>query len=277
MSQGAAIRVTTLVPLDPARAFVVFTEDIGIWFRRTPKSFPPEPAVVGIRIEPGVDGRLLGTYANSTDGLEIGRITVWEPGSRLVFVDDDDTEVEVRFDADGTSTRVTLEHRGLGAFDAKGLDAAYRFGPRSFLGWYEIHISPDLPHPRGITPYLLCKDPAAMLDWLSTAFGFEEFSRFTDNDGRVHNAEMRAEGTEIWLSAINPDIEAGERPLQWLGVWVENVDAMHQRVRAAGVEATPVEDKNYGIRTFGVTDPEGHHWGFMRRIDNERVPIAALR
>jgi uncharacterized glyoxalase superfamily protein PhnB len=46
---------------------------------------------------------------------------------------------------------------------------------------------------------------------------------------------------------------------------VDDVDAMHARVRAAGVEAEPPENKFYGIRVFQVTDPEGYAWGFMQR------------
>jgi uncharacterized glyoxalase superfamily protein PhnB len=35
-------------------------------------------------------------------------------------------------------------------------------------------------------------------------------------------------------------------------------------VKAAGVEAKPPEEKPYGVRTYGVTDPEGYEWGFMQ-------------
>ena len=51
--------------------------------------------------------------------FEIGRIRAWEPPSRLVFgwrqaafTPEQDTEVEVRFEAVGEETRVTVEHRG---------------------------------------------------------------------------------------------------------------------------------------------------------------------
>jgi len=54
--------------------------------------------------------------------LEMGRITHWEPPSRLVldwrnanFAPAEKTEVEVRFEPLGTGTRVTVEHRGWAA------------------------------------------------------------------------------------------------------------------------------------------------------------------
>ena len=50
--------------------------------------------------------------------FEIGRISVWEPGARLVFswrqatfAPEMSTEVEVRFEPVGEETRVSIEHR----------------------------------------------------------------------------------------------------------------------------------------------------------------------
>jgi hypothetical protein len=50
----------------------------------------------------------------------------------------------------------------------------------------------------------------------------------------------------------------------------------HDRVRAAGIEADAPEDKNYDVRTFNVTDPEGYMWGFMRRLGQSYVPTRSL-
>ena len=51
--------------------------------------------------------------------FEVGRIRAWEPPHRLVFgwrqaafAPGQDTEVEVRFEAVGAETRVTVEHTG---------------------------------------------------------------------------------------------------------------------------------------------------------------------
>ena len=50
---------------------------------------------------------------------EVGRITVWKPGERLAliwrqatFAPDQSTQLDVRFEAVGDQTRVTVEHRG---------------------------------------------------------------------------------------------------------------------------------------------------------------------
>jgi uncharacterized glyoxalase superfamily protein PhnB len=52
--------------------------------------------------------------------------------------------------------------------------------------------------------------------------------------------------------------DADRRAEQWIGVWVDDVDAMYERVTAAGVAVDPPEDKPYGVRILTVTDPEGY-------------------
>jgi len=105
------------VPVDPARAFAAFTQDIASWWRPDPL-FPITPDGDGeLSFEPGAGGRLLTRLGNGRV-FEIGRILVWDPGRRLVFVwrqanfpPDRSTEVEVRFEPAGAETRVSIEHR----------------------------------------------------------------------------------------------------------------------------------------------------------------------
>ena len=47
----------------------------------------------------------------------------------------------------------------------------------------------------------------------------------------------------------------GGRPDVWIGVWVDDVDAMYERVKAAGIESEPPEDKDYDVRSYSVKDP----------------------
>ena len=45
---------------------------------------------------------------------------------------------------------------------------------------------------------------------------------------------------------------------------------MHERIVGAGVDAPPVKDQNYGVRTVSTSlTPRGTAWGFLRRIDNQ--------
>lgn len=142
-----AVTAAVEVALDPATAFEIFTEEIGRWWQPGPINWNDSARAVGIRIEPGVGGRWLEVYDEASgDVFECGRITVWEPGVRFVFLYRDaghaidDTEVEVRFEAIDGGTRVTLEHRG---WDKVARDLAARkretkrWGWANILGWYK--------------------------------------------------------------------------------------------------------------------------------------------
>ncbi len=104
-------------PADPMRAFEVFTQEIGSWWQPS-GLFQVSAAGDGrLAFEPGVGGRLFTTFADGSS-FEIGRISVWEPGKRLVFAwrqasftAGQSTEVEVGFEAVGDETRVSIEHR----------------------------------------------------------------------------------------------------------------------------------------------------------------------
>ncbi len=117
-----------------------------------------------------------------------------------------------------------------------------------------------------VTPHLHYNDVAKMIDWLKRAFGFVEKGRWLDAKGTVTNAELVAGQTELWLDG-DPEWwkERGRRPEEWIGVWVDDLDAMFARVREAGLNPEPPEAKFYGVRVFQVEDPEGYTWGFMQR------------
>ena len=113
----SSVLVSLRVPADPLRTFEAFTQEIGSWWQ--PSSlFAITPRGDGtLAFEPGVGGRLYTRLASGKE-FEIGRISVWEPGRRLVFQwrqatfrPEQSTEVEVRFEAVGEETRVSIEHR----------------------------------------------------------------------------------------------------------------------------------------------------------------------
>jgi uncharacterized glyoxalase superfamily protein PhnB len=120
---------------------------------------------------------------------------------------------------------------------------------------------------RGLVPYLFYEDAGAMLGWYVRVFGWTELERWRGPDGQVRNAELRVGDTELWLDGGGPRYrDAGGRAGQWVGVWVDDVDAMYERVTAAGVAADPPEDKPFGVRMLTVADPAGYRWGFVRRL-----------
>jgi hypothetical protein len=109
--------VALRVPANPLRAFDAFTDEIALWWQPG-TLFQLTPLGDGkLAFEPGVGGRLWTTLDNGEE-FEIGRISIWEPGERLIvtwrqasFAPEQSTEVEVRFEAIGDETRVSIEHR----------------------------------------------------------------------------------------------------------------------------------------------------------------------
>jgi len=112
------VYVALRVKATPERAFDVFVREIGDWWRPS-GLFQTTPRAPGrLAFEEGEGGRLTETLANGKV-FEIGKVLVWEPPIKLVFSwrqasfpPELKTEVEVRFDAVGEETRVSVEHRG---------------------------------------------------------------------------------------------------------------------------------------------------------------------
>ena len=122
------VLVALRVKASPERAFEVFTQEVGLWWRPNPmfQFTPRSPGVLSFEpdLEGGFpEGRFVETLPNGKV-FEIGKVRAWEPPAsggpgRLVFGwrqaafhPDQDTEVEVKFEPVGEETRVTVEHRG---------------------------------------------------------------------------------------------------------------------------------------------------------------------
>jgi PhnB protein len=125
-----------------------------------------------------------------------------------------------------------------------------------------------MPTERGteIIPYIFCRDVAAAIDFLSLAFGFTELMRTGTPSGGMH-AEMELDGQRIMMGQGSRDwgmVSANEAGTATQGVFVylQDVDAHHERAAAAGTEivATP-HDESYG-RTYTARDIDGHPWFF---------------
>ena len=151
MRTTGSITVTTVVDVDPATAFKVFTEEIAAWWKPGPQSRFGGDITGALRFEPGPSGRLL-EVSDAAEPFEIGRVLVWEPPDRLVFEwrahsfePGERTEVEVRFEEVSNGTRVTVEHRG---WDNLRQDHPVRFGYTGYafadivgLSWADLLVS----------------------------------------------------------------------------------------------------------------------------------------
>jgi len=124
MNRTAGIVATTIVDAVPETAFEIFTSEVDAWWKQGPRFRPSVQGQGVLTFEPGVGGRLLETYDDQSHFV-FGRVKIWDPGQRLVFeligrdfLPGESTEVDVRFEAVGAGTRVTIEHRGWDRFPA---------------------------------------------------------------------------------------------------------------------------------------------------------------
>ncbi len=111
------VYVALRVKASPERAFALFVDEIGAWWRPSPL-FETTPRPGRLSFEPNEGGRLIETRQGGKV-FEIGRIRVWDPPRRIIFSWrqasfplDLHTEVEAAFEAVGAETRVSIEHRG---------------------------------------------------------------------------------------------------------------------------------------------------------------------
>ena len=138
-----AVVVSVVVDATQERAFDVFTNGFGTWWPLESHHISEQVAVDAV-IEPKAGGRWFERAADGTE-CEWGSVLEWDPPSRVLlawhlspeFAYDPDpalaTQVEVRFIADGTSTRVELEHRGFSVYGERG--AGMRSAVGSDGGW----------------------------------------------------------------------------------------------------------------------------------------------
>lgn len=117
----------------------------------------------------------------------------------------------------------------------------------------------------GVVPYLFFDNAETAINWYSENFGFVEIGRWCNEAGKVQNAEMRVGNTELWLDGSGRLKKADDRPI-WIGVWVDNVDAIYHQVQAKGLVCEPPVTREFGVRMLNIEDGMGHLWGFIKRV-----------
>jgi uncharacterized protein YndB with AHSA1/START domain len=156
MSTATDTAVTTSVVVDvpQARAFAVFTDEIGTWWDPEHHLLPEGTELSGMVFEPRAGGHVIDVLSDGT-ASRWSRVLAYDPPDRVVFswdinvrweIETDherSSEVEVRFIAEAPDrTRVELEHRNLDRHgdgweqmrDAVGSDGGWPSGLRLYAG-----------------------------------------------------------------------------------------------------------------------------------------------
>lgn len=120
-----------------------------------------------------------------------------------------------------------------------------------------------------VCPYVFYRDGIAALEYLTHVLGFTERMRTTTPDGGVGHAEVELGGSVVMVASPPEFVTPKELGTVTVGLYVhvEDVDAHYRRAVDAGAapEDEPT-DQPYGVRSYGLKDPEGHQWWFSQPL-----------
>jgi len=124
-----------------------------------------------------------------------------------------------------------------------------------------------------VWPTFQAHDPRAVIDFLC-ALGFEQTVAYTTDDGTIVHAQLDwPEGGGVMLGSHKPDGPFAQQP-GTAGAYVvtADIDALHARARAAGLEPSDIIEQDYGSRDVHLRDPEGNQWFFGTYAGEPRRP-----
>jgi uncharacterized glyoxalase superfamily protein PhnB len=124
---------------------------------------------------------------------------------------------------------------------------------------------PTLPAMNDATvfPSLKYDDAHGAIGFLIKAFGAERHAVYTGDDNAVVHAELRFGNGLVMLGPAQSELPATRGRGGGIYIVVDDVDAHHERARAAGAEITRApHDTDYGSREYAARDPEANVWSF---------------
>lgn len=123
------------------------------------------------------------------------------------------------------------------------------------------------PVPEGystVTPWMISRDTARLIDFARDAFDAEELGRVEVGSGIGH-AEVRIGDSVVMMF---------DAPADWpptpgfMRLYVDDADATQQQaIEAGGTEVTAVTHQLFGDRVGRVSDPLGNLWWIQTRVE----------
>jgi PhnB protein len=124
-----------------------------------------------------------------------------------------------------------------------------------------------------VIPRLVCREPAAEIDFCVGTFDAVERLRRLGPDGTVAHALMTIGPAMIMIEGEWPTLTSrapapdGSSPVV-MYVYVEDVDQTMDRAIAGGARVLlPVQNQFWGDRTACIMDQSGHVWTMATRIE----------
>jgi uncharacterized glyoxalase superfamily protein PhnB len=117
-----------------------------------------------------------------------------------------------------------------------------------------------MPKLEYVTPILCVADVTASIAYYRERLGFE--TTFTWGEPATFGGVQR-DGVEVMFCH-----EGQGNPGTWIGVWVDDVDALHDELRERGAEIRqPPTTMDWGVREMNIGDPDGHRLRFSMSTD----------
>jgi uncharacterized glyoxalase superfamily protein PhnB len=129
--------------------------------------------------------------------------------------------------------------------------------------------SPVKPIPEGyhtVTPYLIVKDAARLLEFLGNAFGAKILHKTLRPDGSIGHTEIQIGDSKIMLAECSEKFPAMSCSIF---LYLVGVDEVHRRaITAGGKSIMEPSDQFYGDRMGGAIDPSGNQWWIATHIED---------
>jgi uncharacterized glyoxalase superfamily protein PhnB len=277
MSESAderSIATAVEVAVDPRTAFAAFTEELDLWWVRGPINHHDAGRTLAMRCEPGIGGRLLEVYDDTTgDALELARITAWEPGERLAWSSSvDDVTTEVRFEPSerGTLVRVTAR------IPAGGQDRGGTSWTRVVPKWFGPWCARRDEAPREVEDLarlglaISYGRPAAAARWLAETFGFRSPDPLPEGVDPLRHGEyghpwieFRLGNSSLMIFALDGN-QPDRAPVHVPWVYVDDVEAHYRHAKGSGASVIEELRSPWGLPHYVADDLEGNRWTFVQ-------------
>jgi PhnB protein len=126
------------------------------------------------------------------------------------------------------------------------------------------HVTPIPDGYHSVTPWIIGKDTAGLIEFLKAAFGAQELGRMTDEQGNIGHAEVRI-GDSVVMMFDKPDWPPTPA---FLRLYVEDAHATFERAVAAGATVvTRPTHLFWGDLVGRLSDPFGNLYWVQTRIE----------
>lgn len=134
-----------------------------------------------------------------------------------------------------------------------------------------------------VIPRLVCRDPAAEIEFCVAVLGAVELGRRAGPDGSVMHALLAVGPAMLMIEAEWPTMPSraprpdGTSPVV-IFVYVDDVDGTVEVARERGAQLLlPAQNQFWGDRTAWIMDPSGHVWTIATRIEEPSEEQRQLR